>query len=124
MCDTIIIKDVTPASIRLHLFPFSLVRKAKQWFYKDKEAINAWDKCSTTFLAKFFPMGKTHALRGKTSKPLCQESHNHLIDPPFITKKEDPGRPTITCSIGPHVFHNAFCDLGASINIMSKVTYD
>jgi hypothetical protein len=69
-------------------------------------------------------MGKTHALRGKTSKPLCQESHNHLIDPPFITKKEDPGRLTITCSIGPHVFHNAFCDLGASINIMSKVTYD
>ena len=57
-------------------------------------------------------------------KPLCQENHDHLIDPPFIAKKEDPGRLTITCSIGPHVFHNAFCDLGASINIMSKVTYD
>jgi hypothetical protein len=28
-CDTIIIKDVTPASIRLHLFPFSLAGKAK-----------------------------------------------------------------------------------------------
>ena len=46
------------------------------------------------------------------------------LDPPFIAKKEDPGRPTITCSIGPHVFHNAFYDLGESINIMSKVTYD
>jgi hypothetical protein len=57
-------------------------------------------------------------------KALCQESHDHLIDPSFITKKEDPGCPTITCSIGPHVFHDAFCDLGASINIMSKVTYD
>jgi hypothetical protein len=45
------------------------------------------------------------------------------MDPPFITK-EDPGRPTITCSVGPHVFHNAFCDLGASINVMSKVIYD
>jgi len=57
-------------------------------------------------------------------KPLCWESHDYLVDPPFITKKEDPGRPIITCSIGPHVFHNAFCNLGASINIMSKVIYD
>ena len=57
-------------------------------------------------------------------KPLCQESHDYFVDLPFVTKKEDPGRPTITCSIGPHVFHNAFCDLGASINVMSKVIYD
>jgi hypothetical protein len=27
--DTIVIKDITPASIRLRLFPFSLVGKAK-----------------------------------------------------------------------------------------------
>jgi hypothetical protein len=39
LCDTIVIKDVTPASIRLCLFPFSLARKAKQWFYKEKEAV-------------------------------------------------------------------------------------
>ena len=57
-------------------------------------------------------------------KPLCRESHDYLVDPPFITKKEDPGRPIITCSIGPHVFHNAFYDLGASINVMYKVIYD
>ena len=29
LCDTIVIKDVAPASIRLHLFPFSLAGKAK-----------------------------------------------------------------------------------------------
>ena len=29
LCDTIVIKDITPASIRLCLFPFSLVGKAK-----------------------------------------------------------------------------------------------
>jgi hypothetical protein len=124
LCDTIIIKDITPASIRLHLYPFFLVGKAKQWFYKDKEAINTWNKYSIVFLTKIFPMGKTRALRGQTSKPLCRESHNHLTDPPFITKKEDPRRPTITCLIDLHVFHNSFCDLGASINIMSKATYD
>ncbi|XP_066373527.1 uncharacterized protein [Miscanthus floridulus] len=64
LCDTIIIKDVTPESIRLHLFPFSLLGKAKQWFYKENEAVMTWDKCSTMFHAKFFPLGKTNALRG------------------------------------------------------------
>ena len=67
LCDTIVIKDVAQASIRLHLFPFSLAGKAKQWFYKEKEVVNTWDKCFAVFLAKFFPMGKTNALRGKIS---------------------------------------------------------
>ena len=64
LCDTIVIKDVAPKSIRLRLFSFSLSRKAKQWLYKDREVVNTWDKCSTAFLAKLFPMGKTNALRG------------------------------------------------------------
>ena len=29
-------------------------------------------------------------------KPLCWENYKYLLDPPFIVKKEDPGRPTIT----------------------------
>jgi hypothetical protein len=33
LCDTIVIKDVAPTSIRLRLFPFSLTRKVKQWIY-------------------------------------------------------------------------------------------
>ena len=41
-------------------------------------------------------------------KPLCWESQDYFVDPPFITKKEDPGRLTITSSMGPHVLHNAF----------------
>ena len=49
LCDTIVIKDVAPASIRLRLFPFSLTGKAKQWFYHSKGAIDKWDKCSTVF---------------------------------------------------------------------------
>jgi hypothetical protein len=56
--DTIIIKVVTLKSIRFYLFPFSLSGKAKQWFYKENEAVKSWDKCSMTFLAKFFPMAK------------------------------------------------------------------
>ena len=64
LCDTVVIKDVAPESIRLRLFPFSLSGRVKQWFYKDKEAIKTWDKCSTVFLTKFFPMGKTNVLMG------------------------------------------------------------
>jgi hypothetical protein len=56
-------------------------------------------------------------------KPLCHKRQGYFVDPPFITKKEDPGRPTITCLVGPYVFDNAFCDLGASINVMSMVIY-
>ena len=60
-------KDVALESIRLGLFPFSHMGKAKQWFYKDKEAVNTRPKYCTTFLVKFFPMGKTNALRGRIS---------------------------------------------------------
>ena len=67
LCDTIVIKDVNPEVIRLRLFPFSLIGKAKQWFYKDRTAVDTWTKCSTAFLAKFFPTGKTNALRGRIS---------------------------------------------------------
>jgi len=55
LCETIIIKDVAPESVKLCLFPFSLSGKAKQWFYQSKEAVNTWDKCSAVFLVKFFP---------------------------------------------------------------------
>ena len=49
---------------------------------------------------------------------------SYLLDSLFTIKKGDLGIPTITCSIGTHTIHNALCDLGSSINIMSKETYD
>ena len=42
--------------------------EAKHWFYDHQEDINTWEKCSKTFLTKFFPIGKTYALRGKITK--------------------------------------------------------
>ena len=60
LCETIIINDVTPESVKLHLFPFSLSGKVKQWFYQSKESQHV-------ILVKFFPMSKTNALRGKIS---------------------------------------------------------
>ena len=67
LCKTITIRGVTANAIRLRLFPFSLLGQAKQWFYQNKETVSTWDKCSTAFLAKFFPLGKTNALRGRIS---------------------------------------------------------
>ena len=48
-------------------FPFSLLGRAKQWFYANIEKNATWNICATTFLAKFFPIGKTNALRAKIS---------------------------------------------------------
>ena len=39
-------------------------------------------------------------------------------------KKGDTGRPIIPIAIGPHVFQEAVCDFGASVNVMPQVIYE
>jgi hypothetical protein len=58
ICNTFTIQGVTQDAVRPRLFPFSLLGKAKQWFYFDKETVSTWEKCSNAFLAKFFPWVK------------------------------------------------------------------
>jgi hypothetical protein len=58
ICNTFTIKGVNQEAIRLRLFPFSLLGKAKQWFYSDRNAVDTWDKCSNAFLVKFFSYGE------------------------------------------------------------------
>jgi hypothetical protein len=65
ICSTFTIKDVPSDAVLLHLFPFSLLGRAKQRFYSNKDKFTNWRLCSTAFLAKFFPIGKTNALWGK-----------------------------------------------------------
>jgi hypothetical protein len=67
ICSTFTIRGVTQDAVRLRLFPFSLLGKAKQWFYSNKEAMSTWEKCSNAFLVKFFPLSKTNALWNKIS---------------------------------------------------------
>jgi hypothetical protein len=55
---TFVMKGVTQDAIRLRLFPFSLLGKAKQWFYANRSAVDTWQKCTKAFPAKFFPMAK------------------------------------------------------------------
>jgi hypothetical protein len=67
ICSTFTIRGVTQDVVHLCLFPFSLLGKAKQWFYSNKEATSTWDKCSNAFLTKFFLLGKNDALQNKIS---------------------------------------------------------
>jgi hypothetical protein len=53
-----------------------------------------------------------------------QSEYDHLLAPPFLEKKDDPGIPMIECSIGQKIFHKTFCNIGSGVNIMSKVTYE
>ena len=53
ICSTLTIKGVSQKAIRLRLFPFSLLGKAKQWFYSNRNAIDTWDKCSMLSLLSF-----------------------------------------------------------------------
>jgi hypothetical protein len=53
-----------------------------------------------------------------------QSDYNHLLAPPFLAKKDDPGVLTIECTIGQRILHKTFYDIGSGVNIMSKVTYE
>jgi hypothetical protein len=57
ICSTFTIRGVTQDAVRLCLFPFSLLRKAKQCFYSNKATVSTWEKCSNSFLTMFFPLG-------------------------------------------------------------------
>jgi len=77
ICSTFTISEVPRDAILLRLFSFSLLGRAKQWFYTTKEKNTTWALCSTNFVAKFFPMGKTNALRGKITS--FQQQHDESI---------------------------------------------
>jgi len=77
ICSTFTIKGVPRDAILLRLFPFSLLGKAKQWFYANREKHTTCYICSTAFLAKFFPTGKTNALHEKISS--FQQQHDESI---------------------------------------------
>jgi hypothetical protein len=53
-----------------------------------------------------------------------RSEYDHLLTPPFLVKKDDPGVPTIECTINQRIFYETFCDIGSGVNIISKVTYE
>jgi len=52
-----------------------------------------------------------------------QRGQGHQLKSPFLTKKDDPGMPSIYCSIYGYNFYKTFCDTRSGVNIMAAVTY-
>jgi len=52
-----------------------------------------------------------------------QEGQDRRLKSPFLTKKDDPGMPSIHCSINGHNFYKTICDTGSGVNIMAALTY-
>jgi len=52
-----------------------------------------------------------------------QGGQDHRLKSVFLTKKDDPGMPSIQCSINGYNFQKTLCDTGSSVNIMVAVTY-
>jgi len=48
---------------------------------------------------------------------------DHRLMSPFLIKKDNPGVPSIECSINGYSFQKTLCDTGSGINIMAAVTY-
>ncbi|RLN40594.1 hypothetical protein C2845_PM01G42040 [Panicum miliaceum] len=69
---------------------------------------------------------------GKTSRGKFFTNYTERLERPrksswgdlAVTIKEDPGTPMINCSIYDCYYEHALCDLGASVNIMPKVTFE
>ena len=50
ICDMMRIKDVDPDAIKLHLFPFSLRGRAKEWLLSlPKNTITSWVECTSLY---------------------------------------------------------------------------
>jgi len=53
----------------------------------------------------------------------AQEGQDRQLKPPFLIKKDDPGVPSIECTINGYSFQKTLCDTGSGVNIMAAVTY-
>ena len=64
LCNTIHIKGLTDNTIRLKLFPYSLMGEAKQWYYLTRERVKEnWETLISKFCERFFPFNKIVRLR-------------------------------------------------------------
>jgi len=91
----------------------------------------SFNKMLETQLAQFASAIPSFESGKIPSKPKNMETAN-LVDIKYFNfgdqdlsiKKSDPGSPIIECTIGSLTFKNVVCDLGSSVNIMSKEVYE
>jgi hypothetical protein len=76
---------------------------------------------------------KTSRRRNKTKQSLVESvkminivhmEYDPLLVSSYLLKQDDPGVPTIECTINQRIFHKTFYDTGSGVTIMAKVTYE
>jgi hypothetical protein len=55
---------------------------------------------------------------------VVHKEHDHQLKSPHLIKKDDPGVPTIECTINRSFFQKVICDTKLGVNIMAKVIYE
>ena len=65
-CSTFKMNGVQPEAIRLILFPFLLMDRAKRWFTSlPPNSINTWQELYNAFFNKYFPLAKVLKIRNE-----------------------------------------------------------
>ncbi|XP_020216684.1 uncharacterized protein LOC109800304 [Cajanus cajan] len=66
LCGTVKIHQVPEEVIRMKLFPFSLLGKAKMWLNAlPHQSLTRWSDIETKFLARFFPLAKINQAKSE-----------------------------------------------------------
>jgi hypothetical protein len=66
LCQTFNMDGVTQDQMRAMLFPFSLLRKALQWFHSQPaETVQNWNALMRAFMKEYYSPGKTQSSRNK-----------------------------------------------------------
>ena len=64
VCSPFKFKNITQESIKLRLFPFSLIGKATKWLAElPRDSITSWEELTDAFYERFFPPSKMLKLR-------------------------------------------------------------
>jgi hypothetical protein len=69
LCEMQKYKDRDGDIIKLKLFPFSLIGRAKDWLLSlPRNSIDSWVKCKDAFIGKYYPPAKVISLRSDIMK--------------------------------------------------------
>ncbi|CAN6566363.1 unnamed protein product [Malus baccata var. baccata] len=64
VCSSMTLVNVDGSIIKMKAFPFSLLKKAKDWLYElASETVTSWESMKRAFLEKFFPTSRVILLR-------------------------------------------------------------
>ena len=91
-----------------------------------RRQFDGMNKSNTQNKTKTKNKGKQKTQKTKIAQMVTaiRMEYDHLLKSPHLIKKDDPGVPTILCSINRCYFYNTVCDTGSGVIIMANVTYE